>query len=134
MIDLLTPEWGYAVWINIATSITVAVCLITFIIFGWVRRNRLEVVQDGERLAITAVLIGLVLFFVGRGIQIGIARMTVAQPWFLAIGMFLAVSCVACTVIVCRNHDEYGVLRQSPAKKWDGRNRRSGNDRRQAPQ
>lgn len=130
MIDF--PQWTLAVWINIATSITVTICLMTFVAFGWWRRSRLNVVQDGERLSITAVLLGLIAFFLGRGIQIWVVGSTVAQPWFLAIGAFLAVSCLICTVMVARNHDEYEVIARPPSAWKPGDEDRRKNDRRKA--
>jgi hypothetical protein len=96
---------------------------------GWVRRNRFNVVQDGERLAITFVLLGMVAFFTTRAIDVGRAGMTIATPWLLSSGVFLSVSCIICTAIVLRKHDEYGVLNNKDWQPGDP-DRRSGLDRR----
>lgn len=126
------PHWSASVWINIITSITVGICVLTWITFGWIRRNRLNVVQDSERLSITSVLFGLLAFFLGRGVQIWIAGSTVAEPWFLGIGVYLAIASVVNTMIVMRNHDDYGVLGTNKTKWEKGDPDRRVGDRRMA--
>lgn len=127
VIDRL-PNWDAAVWINIATSVCVGMCVLTWLIFGWIRRNRLSRIQDGERWAITSVLVGLLAFFASRAIDVARAGMTIATPWLLTCGVALSIASVVCTVIICRKHDDYGVLRQ---REWTAGDRRSG-PRRQA--
>lgn len=128
LIDHL-PNWGTEVWINIATSVSVAICVSTWIAMGWIRRGRLNHVLDNERLAITFVLLGFILFFISRAIDVGRAGMTIATPWLLGAGVFLSLSCIVCTVIVVRKHEEYGIFKGDDWKPGDP-DRRSGFDRR----
>lgn len=123
MTDMI-PSWDAAVWINVATSVSVAICVATWIVMGWVRRGRLNTVHDAERYAITFVLLGLIAFFLSRAMDVGRAGMTIATPWLLGAGVFLSLSSIACTVIVLMKHDDYGVLRQ-PEWKPDQEERRN---------
>jgi hypothetical protein len=133
MIDHI-PNWDTAVWINIATSVSVAICVATWIVMGWVRRGRLNTVHDAERDSSTFVLLGLIAFFLSRAMDVGRAGMTIATPWLLGAGVFLSLSSIACTVIVLMKHDDYGVLRQPEWKNGDPERRTGPADRRKVTQ
>ena len=133
MTDMI-PNWDAAVWINIATSVCVAICVITWLVMGWIRRGRLNTVQDAERIAITLVLLGILAFFITRALDVGRAGRTIATPWLLTSGIFLSLSCIVCTVIVLMKHDEYGVLRQPDWKNGDPERRVGPADRRKVTQ
>ena len=105
MIDI--PNWDAAVWINIATSLCVAICCGTLGVVAYVRRNHLHMVIDLLRGSITAWLILLIAFFLGRGIQVAIAGATIADPWFLSIGILLSLSSIQLTYVVINSPGGY---------------------------
>lgn len=116
LLGIVFPDnWDAAVRVNICTSIAVAFCCTTFLIMGHIRRGKLNMILDFERWGITGFLLGIIAFFVGRAIQIGEAGRTVADPWFLTIGVLTAVLAFIANIAVILNWDHYNIV---PHKKW----------------
>lgn len=125
------PDWPLAVWINVVNSISVALCFTVFLIFGHIRRRALHVVQDAERWAVTGVIMWVMIFFISRSIQVGMKGMTVADPWFLAVGVLGSIICWTSVAVLIYKRGEYGVWDEGDRWKPGDPERRTGVDRRQ---
>lgn len=118
MTDFLFPDhWDTATRINVLASAGVALCCLTFLVMGYVRRDARKVSMDSERWAITLWLVTVMAFFATRMITVAIEGETITGSMLLAIVVGLMAASVITILVILRNHRDYELLTGMPQRR-----------------